>query len=90
MKVGIWQGSTTERVHIDDGQVPLCHAHTRSNAGEPGKTNAFWAWWTGSLREVDCRRCLLIRRRLLREEAELVEKRILGKAGIQVDIEERV
>lgn len=73
MKVGIWKGSTPERVHVDDSGRPLCRARS------PGSD---WIVWPGSLREVTCRRCLIN----IKAHAR---RRLAGKDGIQSDAFER-
>ncbi len=93
MKVGIWQGSTPERVHAaGDDDRPLCHAANRNymHDSRGPATASFWRTWSGSLAEVDCRRCLAMLRRQAVIRLEAVDDRLAGKGGIQVDMEERL
>lgn len=85
MNVGILQGSHPERVHLAGTEAPRCGARSRTNWGDPASTEAFWREWSGTLREVDCRRCLVMERARLKREAALVERRLRGEGGIQRD-----
>lgn len=89
MKVGILQGSHPERVHIAGDDCPACGAKSGNKWQGPTKTDAFWRWWPGTLREVDCKRCLVMHRRDLNNELHLVEQRLAGEGGIQRTIFEK-
>lgn len=87
MKVGIWQGSTPERVHAkrDDQDSPCCG--TRSISGQKFAPNngVFWRHWDGDLHQVDCKRCLVVLRTSTRRTLALLDRRIAGQDGIQRD-----
>lgn len=73
--VGILQGSTPERVHVAGDNQPSCGARSIGH----------WRTWPGTLREVDCRRCLRLAVQRNRRELIQFERRLAGKDGIQVD-----
>lgn len=82
----MYQGSHPERVHScrDAEDRPSCGAHTRNVWGD-STTDHFWRTWSGSLAEVDCKRCLNVLLSAARKNVNQVERRIAGKDGIQRD-----